>query len=145
MNLHKTDNAFLALRKSIEQLTGESGCPWDKKQTNESIIKYLKSETQELIKGLEKKDYQNICEELGDVLFIVMLISSYNQRQERFDFNDVLVQLNEKLIRRHPHVFADTPCGTEEELDQQWQRIKDEEKKAAKKAQNHKKIDRDQV
>ena len=120
--------AFDVLLKTIDQLIGEKGCPWDKKQTNSSIIKYLKSESQELVEGLEKEDYENICEEIGDVLFILLLISKHNDQLKTFSLADVLVTVNQKLIRRHPHVFAGTTYETEEDLVKQWNEIKNQEK-----------------
>lgn len=123
------NKAFNTLLETINQLLGEKGCPWDKKQTNTSIIKYLQAESQELLEGLHKKDYQNICEEIGDVLFILLLITSYNSKNKRFSLFDVLDSVNNKLIRRHPHVFADTTYETEEDLVKQWNEIKAQEKR----------------
>ncbi|CAG37323.1 MazG nucleotide pyrophosphohydrolase domain-containing protein [Desulfotalea psychrophila] len=128
----KTKQTFTELLETIKQLLGEEGCPWDKKQTNESIIKYLKSESQELIDALEKKDYPNICEELGDVLYIVILISSINKKEGQFSLEDVFREVNAKLVRRHPHVFAGTSYETEEDLAKQWEKIKQQEKHDAK-------------
>lgn len=123
------NNAFNALLATMEQLLGEKGCPWDKKQTNISIIKYLQAESQELLEGLYKKDYPNICEEIGDVLFILLLITSYNSKNGKFSLLEVLEGVNDKLIRRHPHVFAGTTYDTEEDLVKQWDEIKADEKR----------------
>ena len=120
--------AFETLLKTIDQLIGEKGCPWDKKQTNSSIIKYLKSESQELVEGLENRDFDNICEEIGDVLFILLLISKHNETLKTFSLSDVLATVNQKLIRRHPHVFAGTTYETEDDLVKQWNEIKNQEK-----------------
>lgn len=119
------------LLTTVTNLLSEDGCPWDKKQNNKTIIKYLKSEVEEVVQALEREDHPNICEELGDVLFIIMLITSFNNKQGKFTLNDVITGINEKLIRRHPHVFAGTSYETEEDLALQWERIKAEEKRNA--------------
>lgn len=124
----KTNNNFTLLLETINKLVGETGCPWDKKQTNSTIIKYLKSECDELIEGLENQDLDNICEELGDVFFVLMLTASINERNGDFNLSDVLDRVNKKLIRRHPHVFEGTAYENEEDLIKQWNRIKAEEK-----------------
>lgn len=128
--MYKKENGNLEkLLTTVRTLLGDKGCPWDKKQTNQTIIKYLKLETEEIVQALEKEDHPNICEELGDVLFIIMLITSYNNKQGRFSFDDVISGINEKLIRRHPHVFAGTHYESEEDLARQWEEIKAQEKK----------------
>ncbi len=124
----KTEQNFKELLQTLNKLTGENGCPWDKKQTNKSIVKFLRLETEELVEGLEKNDIDNICEELGDVFYVLLLTSSINERNEKFTLAEVLEKINEKLIRRHPHVFAGTSYETEEDLVKQWNRIKEEEK-----------------
>lgn len=125
----KENNNLENLLTTVRSLLGDNGCPWDKKQTNQTIIKYLKLEVEEVIQALEQEDYPNICEELGDVLFIIMLITSYNNKQGKFTLDDVISGINEKLIRRHPHVFAGTSYETEEDLARQWEQIKTAEKR----------------
>jgi len=125
-----TEEKFTNLLHTITQLVGDKGCPWDKKQTNDSMIKYLRSETDELIEGLQNKDIDNICEELGDLFFVLLLTTSINERNGDFDLSDVLERINKKLIRRHPHVFEGTTYDSEEDLVKQWNRIKEEEKAA---------------
>lgn len=124
----ETNNNFTLLLETINKLVGKDGCPWDKKQTNTTIIKYLKSECEELVAGLEKNDFENISEELGDVFFVLLLIASINDRNGHFTLDDALERINQKLIRRHPHVFEGTSYETEEDLVKQWNRIKAEEK-----------------
>jgi len=128
--MYKNENKNIEkLLTTVRSLLSDKGCPWDKKQNNQTIIKYLKSEVEEVVQALEREDHPNICEELGDVLFIIMLITSYNNKQGKFTLDDVINGINEKLIRRHPHVFAGTSYETEEDLALQWDRIKAEEKK----------------
>ncbi|MDK9707791.1 MAG: nucleotide pyrophosphohydrolase [Desulforhopalus sp.] len=126
----KNNNAALqTLFNTIGTLRGAQGCPWDKKQTCSSLIQYLQSECDELIAAIENNDHKNICEELGDVLYVLIMISAINKDKGVFDFSDVIQTINEKLIRRHPHVFAGKPYESEEQLAVQWQEIKASERK----------------
>lgn len=123
-----TNHNLHMLSKTITTLRGVNGCPWDIKQTPSSLIKYLESETAELVTAINNDDDDNTCEELGDVLYILLMISSYQSEQGKFDFSDVISTVNEKLIRRHPHVFAGKTYKNQEDLDRQWREIKAQEK-----------------
>jgi uncharacterized protein YabN with tetrapyrrole methylase and pyrophosphatase domain len=114
---------------TIKTLRGDEGCPWDKRQSSSSLLKHLKSECQELILAINNDDHVNICEELGDLLYLIVMISEIHNDQGQFQLSDVIRTVNEKLIRRHPHVFAGQPYENEEQLAAQWQAIKAEEKK----------------
>ncbi|MGW8194345.1 MAG: MazG nucleotide pyrophosphohydrolase domain-containing protein, partial [Desulforhopalus sp.] len=114
---------------TISSLRGENGCPWDKRQTSKSLIKHLKSETAELVEAIENNDSANICEELGDLLYIIIMISEINNNLGNFTLTKVITTINEKLIRRHPHVFAGYRYDNEDELAEQWNAIKAAEKK----------------
>jgi uncharacterized protein YabN with tetrapyrrole methylase and pyrophosphatase domain len=114
---------------TIKTLRGEEGCPWDKRQTSSSLLKHLKSECEELILAINNDDHINICEELGDLLYLIVMISEIHNDQGQFQLSDVIRTVNEKLIRRHPHVFAGQPYENEEQLAAQWKAIKAEEKK----------------
>ncbi|TKB11389.1 nucleotide pyrophosphohydrolase [Desulforhopalus sp. IMCC35007] len=116
------------LLETICTLRGENGCPWDKKQTPASLVKYLKAETTELIEAILNNDTANTCEELGDVFYILIMITLHNQELQNFRLADVFSEINEKLIRRHPHVFAGTSYNDESDLERQWKQIKSEEK-----------------
>lgn len=117
------------LLDTVDALRGPNGCPWDKKQTNSSLLKYLTSEYKELELAIKNKDQDNMCEELGDLLYIIIMYAEINRSSGSFALSDVIARINEKLIRRHPHVFAGQSYETEEELNEQWQAIKDTEKK----------------
>jgi uncharacterized protein YabN with tetrapyrrole methylase and pyrophosphatase domain len=117
------------LLDTIDTLRGEQGCPWDKKQTCISLQKYLRSECDELLAAITNEDHANICEELGDVLYLLIMIADINKGMGLFEFKDVIESINTKLIRRHPHVFAGQAYENEEQLAAQWQAIKAEEKK----------------
>lgn len=126
--MQPTDRQLLKLISIIQTLRGPSGCPWDKKQTSQSLVKYLKEETAELVQGIEKNDHNNICEELGDVLYLLIMIAEINSDLDNFGFGDVIDVVNRKLIRRHPHVFSDKKLTDERQLKEQWESIKRAEK-----------------
>lgn len=113
----------------IKTLRGKDGCPWDRRQNSHSLLKYLQSECQELVDAIQNDDHDNICEELGDLLYLIVMFSEIGNDQDQFHLGDVLAAINEKLIRRHPHVFAGQPYEDEEQLAAQWEAIKTEEKK----------------
>jgi MazG family protein len=122
-------NAFSELLTTIRTLRGKDGCPWDKRQTSSSLLKYLKSECEELMDAIQNEDLVNICEELGDLLYLIVMISEIHRDQGDFQLSDIIRTINEKLIRRHPHVFAGQPYENEAQLAAQWQAIKAAEKK----------------
>ncbi len=123
------DNKLQSLVHTIEALRGEAGCPWDKRQTSSSLLKHLKAECEELVLAIQNNDQPNICEELGDLLYIIIMISEINNNLGHFQLSDVIQGINEKLVRRHPHVFAGKTYENEEQLAAQWTAIKAEEKK----------------
>lgn len=114
---------------TIRILRSPQGCPWDRRQTSLSLLKYLRSECDELHEAVTLADSRNICEELGDLLYIIIMLSEINKDLGKFELTDVLRNINEKLIRRHPHVFAGATYENEEQLTAQWQAIKAEEKR----------------
>lgn len=125
-----TNNNFDELTNIITSLRDpEKGCPWDKKQTHKSLIKYLEEETLELKEAIKNNDYQNMEEELGDVLLQIMLHSQIAKENNKFDINDVIKKLNKKLVRRHPHVFGDEHAKTEEDVKAIWKKVKAKENK----------------
>ncbi len=117
------------LLNTIQILRGPQGCPWDKKQTTESLQKYLKEEVGELLQAIDNDDTGNICEEIGDVLYLLIMLAEIHAENEQFTFNDSINEIDAKLIRRHPHVFAGKEIQNEEDLRLQWEKIKKEEKK----------------
>jgi len=117
------------LISTIKTLRGTNGCPWDKRQTSTSLLEHLTSECEELVIAIRNDDHVNICEELGDLLYIIIMISEIHNDHAVFEFSDVIKAINKKLIRRHPHVFAGQPYENEEQLAAQWNAIKAEEKK----------------
>ncbi len=119
---------FDTLIKLIETLRGEKGCPWDKKQTPNSIAVYLIEEIYELVDAITSNNPEKICEELGDVLFQIFFVAGLYQESGLFDIRDVARLNTEKMIRRHPHVFGDEKAETTEKIRERWHEIKMKEK-----------------
>jgi len=119
------------LLEIIRRLRGENGCDWDKKQTPDTMWRCLAEELYELEEAIVKDDTPNIVEELGDVLFQILFIFEIFREARRFGLEDVVTQVAEKMIRRHPHVYADARIDSEEALNRQWDQIKSGEKAAA--------------
>ncbi|NLZ17257.1 MAG: nucleotide pyrophosphohydrolase [Desulfobulbaceae bacterium] len=130
MEDHKMDGSVAALLELIGKLRGEGGCPWDMRQTPESMKKYLLEECHELVHAIDSGDVAAVREESGDVLFILVFLIRLFEEQGLFDLQAVCAEAHAKMVRRHPHVFAGVVAGTEEELHQQWQAIKAAEKQA---------------
>jgi tetrapyrrole methylase family protein/MazG family protein len=120
---------FNRLRDIVRILRSPEGCPWDREQTHQSIRKNLLEETYELLETIDNDDPDAMCEELGDVLLQVMLHAQMEEERGAFHIIDVIAGLNDKLIRRHPHVFGGTKAQNAEEALNSWQRMKLEEKK----------------
>jgi MazG family protein len=126
--MHEIEKEFLELVNIVKKLRGSNGCPWDKKQTISSLTKYLREEFNELLQAIEKNDSDNICEEAGDLLFLIVMIAEIEAESKTFGLRDVIQSINKKLIRRHPHVFAGVQINDEESLRKQWETIKSQEK-----------------
>ena len=112
----------------IETLRGEAGCPWDRKQTPLSLAVYLVEEIFELFDAIEAGDPDAVCEELGDVLFHILFISTLYQGMGHFDIQKVAAVNTAKMIRRHPHVFGNDKVESAEEVKRRWHKIKMKEK-----------------
>ena len=123
-------NALGAVIALIQRLRGEDGCPWDRKQTPQSLAIYLIEEMYELVDAVASGDAQAVCEELGDVIFQVLFLAELFAEAEAFDLDTVVRRNLEKMIRRHPHVFGDAQVTSTEAIRQNWHAIKKQEKKA---------------
>lgn len=126
--MKRNDSAFNSLCTTISKLRKRNGCPWDQKQTCASLKKYIQEECEELIEAIDENTPPHLCEELGDVLFLLILVAEINEESAHFTIEDVISGINDKMIRRHPHVFANAPLGSEKELQKQWEKIKSQEK-----------------
>jgi tetrapyrrole methylase family protein/MazG family protein len=115
---------FAGLRRIIATLRGPQGCPWDKVQTHQSLAPYLLEETHETLEALESLDPQKLCEELGDLLFEVLIQAQLAEEAGEFTMRAVIDSISDKLIRRHPHVFGDAIADTPEAVVEQWDELK---------------------
>ncbi|CAM4425078.1 nucleoside triphosphate pyrophosphohydrolase [Vibrio agarivorans] len=106
----------------------QDGCPWDIKQTFDTIVPHTIEETYEVVDAIHNRDWSNLKEELGDLLFQVIFYSQMAKEQGLFDFSDVVEGVNEKLTRRHPHVFSDAEFVSDEEINANWEAEKAKEK-----------------
>lgn len=106
----------------------ETGCPWDLQQSFESIIKYTLEEVYEVVDAIEQKDFAALKEELGDLLFHVVYYSKLGKEQKMFEFYDIVDQICNKMIRRHPHVFTELKVEGETEVRQNWEQEKARER-----------------
>ncbi|MFH1619472.1 MAG: MazG nucleotide pyrophosphohydrolase domain-containing protein [bacterium] len=122
------NSGFAKLVGIMKRLLAPGGCPWDRRQTHDTLLRYLREETREVSAAVKKKNWRNLEEELGDILLQVVFHAELARRQGRFGINDVLRCINSKLIRRHPHVFGKKKLSSAGEVAAQWNRIKAREK-----------------
>ncbi len=133
-NNHTSLPGLSALIGLVDTLRGENGCPWDQKQTPQSMIMQLIEEAYELSGAIESGDPHAVCEELGDVLFHVFFLAQLYTETSDFTIEAVAAGITEKMIRRHPHVFGDSAVETAEDVRAQWYKIKKAEKENTKNA-----------
>jgi tetrapyrrole methylase family protein/MazG family protein len=132
----ETKNTIIELLDIMARLRGQEGCPWDRKQDHASLRPYVIEEAYELVDAINGGRDEDIREELGDLLLQIVFHCQIASEEKRFDFNDVVNGICEKLIRRHPHVFGDESAATEMEALKNWERIKTETE-GKKKAKRH--------
>ncbi|HDV0903833.1 TPA: nucleoside triphosphate pyrophosphohydrolase [Vibrio fluvialis] len=113
----------------------QTGCPWDKLQTFDTIVPHTIEETYEVVDAIHNQDWPNLREELGDLLFQVIFYSQLAKEQGLFEFRDVVESVNEKLTRRHPHVFGEASFEDEVALNANWEAEKAKEKAEAGKSE----------
>lgn len=112
----------------MDQLRSDGGCPWDKQQTMESLKPFVIEEAYEVIEAIDSGDKKKVCEELGDLLLQIVFLSRIGKEDGDFAFEDVVLAINEKLLRRHPHVFGEEKADNAEEVLHRWEQIKKEER-----------------
>lgn len=120
-----------ALVDVMAQLRSENGCPWDLAQTHASLKRYLIEEAYEVLDAIDRQDWSDLCEELGDVLLQVIFHAQIAREAGSFGIDDVIAGITEKMIRRHPHVFSDARAETVDAVLEQWEAIKAREKGGA--------------
>jgi tetrapyrrole methylase family protein / MazG family protein len=121
---------FEQLVEVISRLRAPGGCPWDRKQTFDTIKSYLLEETYEVMDAIDARDWRGLVEELGDLLLQPVFLAEMAAEQGLFTISDSLDAINEKLVRRHPHVFGNAIAETPEDVKQRWDEIKKQEKTA---------------
>ena len=124
------------LLEIIKKLRAPDGCPWDRAQTHDSIRGHLLEEAAEFLDAVDAKNYENMKEELGDLLMHIMLHSEMASEEGKFNFDDVAGELAEKLIRRHPHVFSGEKVESADDVIDIWTAVKAKEKKSRPKSPN---------
>jgi len=118
------------LREIVRRLRAPDGCPWDREQTHESLRAALIEECYEAVDAINRADDTNLCEELGDLLLLVIMHAEMGNERGAFHFDEVASAVCEKLVRRHPHVFGDAQTGDTDKVLKQWEEIKRQERGA---------------
>lgn len=125
------------LIETVARLRGPGGCPWDIEQTHQSLCDCLVEECAELLDTIDRLDYEHMREELGDLLLQVVMHAQMAREEQRFSFEEVAHDINDKLVRRHPHVFGDISLQDSEAVLAQWDKIKAAEKKNGPQPAHH--------
>jgi MazG family protein len=112
----------------MAKLRGPDGCPWDRDQSWESLRGYLLEEAHEALSALDARDFVELPEELGDLLFQIVFLSQIGSEEGRFTIHDVVRGISEKMVRRHPHVFGEAEAADSDAVLRQWEEIKAQEK-----------------
>jgi len=120
---------FQQLVEIMQRLRGPNGCPWDREQTFDSIKPYTLEETYEVIDAIDRRDYSGLAEELGDFMLQAVFYAQMADEENLFAIDDALDAINEKLIRRHPHVFGEQSAETAGDVKRIWGEVKAAEKK----------------
>jgi MazG family protein len=124
MNRENTARAFAALADLVSRLRGPGGCPWDAEQTYDTIKAYLLEEAYEVVDAVDQGSSEDVCSELGDLLFQILFLASIAEDKGAFNLLQVLERIREKMIKRHPHVFGTTKVAGPEEVAENWEKIK---------------------
>jgi nucleoside triphosphate diphosphatase len=114
----------------MARLRAPGGCPWDREQTFDTIKPYLLEETYEVMEAIDARDWRELADELGDLLLQSVFFAQMASEAGYFKIEDSIDAINNKLIRRHPHIFGDSEAGTADDVKKRWDEIKAEEKKA---------------
>lgn len=122
------NRGFNKLVTIVEKLRGEDGCPWDKEQTHASLLPFFLEEAYEVIETVDQEDWQTLAEELGDILLHVVFQANIAEQNGEFALEEVISTINEKLVRRHPHVFGEKKADGAFHAKQNWEAAKQAEK-----------------
>ena len=128
MNRDQLAGAFLDLCDLVSRLRGPGGCPWDAKQTEETIKTFLLEEAYEAVAAVDRGDPEDLRHELGDLLFMILFLTAIAEEKARFELAGVIKGITLKMIRRHPHVFGSAKVSNAEEVAENWDKIKRRER-----------------
>lgn len=123
----KNDKIFSELVRIARRLRRD--CPWDRVQTLEQFCSFIEEESDEMMVASKKKDIVNLREELGDVFFNILMVCAIAEEKKHFTLDEVLGEVREKIVRRHPHIYGKEKAVTPEDVERIWRRVKEEEKK----------------
>jgi nucleoside triphosphate diphosphatase len=126
--------SFDELVALMTKLRGPGGCPWDRKQTFDSLKPFIVEESYEVVDAIDKNDRAALAEELGDFLLQAVFVAEIAREEKSFDIYDVITAIYNKLVRRHPHVFGDVEAKDAEQVLVNWEKLKNEERKAENKS-----------
>ena len=119
---------FIDLVNTVEKLRSDQGCPWDREQTSESLSQYILQETYEVLECIDNNNWEGLKDELGDLLFQILIQSLIREEKGEFKLSDVIKSINNKLIKRHPHVFKDKKNDiNSEKVLENWGKMKKSE------------------
>lgn len=124
----RTRSSFAALQNTVALLRAPEGCPWDREQTHQSLRKHLLEEAYETLEAIDQADQQGLREELGDLLLQILMHARISQEAGHFTMSDVVSSIQAKLIRRHPHVFGDLEVSDVDQVLDNWEHYKNEER-----------------
>ena len=124
----KEKELFAEMMEIIAKLRGPEGCLWDRRQTLESLVPNILEEAEEVSEAVKSNNLDNLCEELGDLLMVILMEIEIAREKGLFTYSNVLTGAIKKFIRRHPHVFGDVKVDTPEEALSVWKKMKREEK-----------------
>ena len=128
MDKDALSESLFALIDLLTSLRGPDGCPWDALQTDSTIRMYVLEEAYEVVDAVERGCPEEVCQELGDLLFQILFLANLAEERGEFDFVDVMERITEKMKGRHPHVFGTVEVNSAEEVAENWQEIKKREK-----------------
>jgi tetrapyrrole methylase family protein / MazG family protein len=126
--------SFDDLVQLMARLRGPNGCPWDRKQTLPDLKPYVIEESYEVVDAIDQDDRTALNEELGDLMLQAVFIAEITREEGSFDIYDAITAIHDKLVRRHPHVFGDVEAGDAEQVLVNWEKLKQDERKAENKS-----------
>jgi MazG family protein len=129
-----TRRSFDDLVKLMTTLRGPNGCPWDREQTLPTLKPFIIEEAYETVDAIDNDDRRALAEELGDLLLQAVFVAEVTREEGSFDIYDAITAIHDKLVRRHPHVFADVEAGDAEQVLVNWEKLKNEERKSENKS-----------